>query len=121
MGLQDALVEAQRGVSRLQGQLMEVQRLQREEKSRPGIDFEIAETRVDPPLPLMPLLLTVAIVGFFLSLPVMTLVVGAFSPYLESVEDIRRLGIPSLGRLVVGPGLPRRRRRGAPGLEGSAS
>jgi hypothetical protein len=121
MGLNDAVIEAQRRVSRLQGQLMEVQRLQREEKSHPGIDFEIAETRVDPPLPLVPLLLTVAIVGFFLSLPVMTLVVGAFSPYLESVEDIRRLGIPSLGRLVVGPGLPRGRRRGAPGVEGSAS
>jgi hypothetical protein len=109
VGLDEAVIEAQRLVSRWQGAVMEMQRLQREEKNRPGIDFEIAETRVDPPLRLMPLLLTVAIVGFFLSLPVMTLVVGAFSPYIESVEDIRRLGIPSLGRLVTGLGASRRR------------
>jgi hypothetical protein len=99
LSLDEAVTEAQRRVGRLQGELHEAERRLKEETSRPGIDYEIAESRVDPPLPLGPLLLTVAMVGFLLSLPVMTLLVGAFSPFIESVEDIRRLGIPALGRL----------------------
>ena len=99
LALDDAVTEAQRRVGRLERELREAERRQREETSRPGIDYEIAESRVDPPLPLVPLLLTVAIVAFLLALPVMTLLVGAFTPFMESVEDIRRLGIPALGRL----------------------
>jgi hypothetical protein len=99
LALDDAVTEAQRRVGRLQGELMDAERRLRDETSRPGIDYEIADSRVDPPLPLGPLLITVAILSFFLSIPVMVLLVGAFSPFIESVEDIRRLGIPSLGRL----------------------
>jgi hypothetical protein len=117
LALDKAVTSAQQRVGRLQTELMAAERLKREENSRPGIDFEIAESRVDPPLPLLPLLLTVAIVGFFLALPVMTMLVGAFSPFIESVEDIRRLGIPSLGRLVAGGG---RRGPAAQEAEGSA-
>jgi hypothetical protein len=117
MGLDEAVTSAHRLVGRLQTELMDAERLQREESSRPGIDFEIAESRVDPPLPLLPLLLTVAIVGFLLALPVNAMLVGAFSPYIESVEDIRRMGIPTLGRLVAGG---RGRGRAAPEAEGPA-
>jgi hypothetical protein len=99
LALDDAVTEAQRRVGRLQGELMDAERRLRDETSRPGIDYEIADSRVDPPLPLGPLLITVAILSFFLSIPVMVLLVGAFSPFIESVEDIRRMGIPSLGRL----------------------
>jgi hypothetical protein len=99
LALDDAVTEAQRRVGRLQSELMEAERRAREETSRPGIDYEIADSRVDPPLPLGPLLFTVAVLSFFLSIPVITLLVGAFSPFIESVEDIRRMGIPSLGRL----------------------
>jgi hypothetical protein len=99
LALDDAVTEAQRRVGRLQGELMDAERRMREEANRPGIDYEIADSRVDPPLPLGPLLAVVGLVAFFLSFPVMTLLVGAFSPFIESVEDIRRMGIPSLGRL----------------------
>ena len=100
LSLDDAVTEAQRRVGRLQSDLMDAERRQREETSRPGIDFEIAESRVDPPLPLGVLLLTVTITAFFLALPAMSLLVGAFSPFVESLEDIRRLGIATLGRLT---------------------
>jgi hypothetical protein len=99
LSLDDAVTEAQRRVGRLESELRDADRRLRDETSRPGIDYEIADSRVDPPLPLGPLLLTVAFVGFLLALPVMTLLVGAFTPFIESVEDIRRLGIPALGRL----------------------
>jgi hypothetical protein len=99
LALDDAVTEAQRRVGRLESELRDADRRLREETSRPGIDYEIAESRVDPPLPLGPLLLTVGLVGFVLSLPLMALLVGAFTPFIESVEDIRRLGIPALGRL----------------------
>jgi hypothetical protein len=108
LGFDEAITDAQRRVGRRQSEVLDAERLQKEENSRPGIDFAIAESRVDPPLPLLPLLLTVAIVGFVLALPVNTLLVGAFSPFIESVEDIRRMGIPTLGRLVAG-GRTRRR------------
>jgi hypothetical protein len=100
MALDDAVTEAQRRVGRLQSDLLEAERRQRAEASRPGINIEIAESRVDAPLPLGPLLLTVAAVAFFLSLPLVILLVGAWSPFIESLEDIRRLGIPTLGRLA---------------------
>ncbi len=102
LALDDAVTEAQRRAGRLDSELRDAERRLREETSRPGIDYEIAESRVDPPLPLVPLLLTVALVGFLLALPVMILLVGAFTPFIESVEDIRRLGIPTLGRLEGG-------------------
>jgi hypothetical protein len=100
LSLDDAVTEAQRRMGRLETELRDAERRLREETSRPGIDYEIAESRVDPPLPVKPLLLTVGLVGFLLALPVMTLLVGAFTPFIESVEDIRRLGIPALGRLA---------------------
>jgi hypothetical protein len=45
------------------------------------------------------LIAAVAILAFALSMPIWVLLVGAFDPFVQSLEDIRRLGIPALGRL----------------------
>ena len=97
--LNDAIAEAQRRVERFAADKDAAERLERSEKARPGIDFVLAEESVQAPLPLAPLLLTVGIAVFLLALPLSVLVVGAFDPFVGSLEDIRRLGIPTLGRL----------------------
>jgi hypothetical protein len=97
--LSEALAEARRRVDRFAADKEAAERREREEKTRPGINFEIADQELRAPLPLAPLLLVVALVVFILSVPLSALLVGAFDPFVGSVEDVRRLGLPSLGRL----------------------
>ena len=99
LAIQDDLAEAQRTIGRLQMEKDAAERRQRAEKARPGINFDIAEEDVQPPLPLGPLLIGVAIMAFLIGLPLAGLAVGSFYPFVESLEDIRRLGIPTIGRL----------------------
>jgi len=97
--MQDTIADAQRFVSRLEVEKVEAERRQRAEKTRPGINFSVAGDELEEPLPLGPLIGVVAIVVFLLSLPIWVLLVGAFDPFVQSLDDIRRLGIPALGRL----------------------
>jgi hypothetical protein len=99
MELTDSIAETQRMVARLEQEKVDAERRARQEKARPGINFAVASEDMQEPLPLAPLLSVVTILAFFLSLPISVLVVGAFDPFLQSLEDIRRLGIPALGRL----------------------
>jgi hypothetical protein len=99
LALNDALAEGQRNIARLQAEKDLAERRQRSEKSRPGIDFAIAREGIEAPLPLGPLLTVVGVLSFLFCLPLAALVVGTFLPYIECLEDVRRLGIPTLGRL----------------------
>jgi hypothetical protein len=97
--LNEAIAEAQRRVERFAAAKDTAERRQRSEKTRPGINFFIAEQGVREPWPKLPTVLGVALVVFLLALPLAALVVGAFDPFIASVEDVRRLGVPALGRL----------------------
>jgi hypothetical protein len=99
LALNDALGDGHRNIARLQAEKDVAERRQRAEKSRPGINFTIAQESIEAPLPLVPLLSVVATLSFLFCLPLSVLVVGTFLPYIESLEDVRRLGIPTLGRL----------------------
>jgi hypothetical protein len=99
LALNDAIGDGQRNIARLQAEKDVAERRQRSEKSRPGINFAIAQESIEAPLPLIPLLTVVAVLSFLFCLPLAGLVVGTFLPYIESLEDVRRLGIPTLGRL----------------------
>jgi hypothetical protein len=98
-GMDSALAEARRRLAHLEAERQAAERRQRAESQRPGIDFERAQTTVVSPLPLAPLLALVAAVAWLLALPLATLVVGAFTRTVDSVEDLRRWGFPALGRL----------------------
>jgi hypothetical protein len=97
--LTDSIADTQRQVARLEQDKADAERRARTEKARPGINFAVASEDLKEPLPLVPLLSVVTALAFFLSLPISVLVVGAFDPFLQNLEDIRRLGIPALGRL----------------------
>jgi hypothetical protein len=97
--LNEAIAEAQRRVERFTADKDAAERRERSEKARPGINFYIAEQSVRVPLRKEVVAGGVALLVFLLSLPLAALVVGAFDPFIGSVEDIRRLGIPTLGRL----------------------
>jgi hypothetical protein len=97
--LTDSIAETQRQVARLEQEKADAERRGRQEKARPGINFSVASEDLEEPLPLVPLLSVVTALAFFLSLPISVLVVGAFDPFLQGLDDIRRLGIPALGRL----------------------
>jgi hypothetical protein len=97
--LNEAIAEAQRRVERFAADKEAAERRQRSEAARPGINFHIAEQSVREPLPKGAVVGGVALLVFLLSLPLAALVVGAFDPFIGSVEDIRRLGVPALGRL----------------------
>ena len=97
--LNEAIAEAQRRVERFAADKDAAERRERSETARPGINFHIAEQSVREPLPKGAVVAGVALLVFLLSLPLAALVVGAFDPFIGSVEDIRRLGVPALGRL----------------------
>lgn len=99
IALESAINNARLRVAHFQNEKDEIDRRQRAEKARPGINFDIVDESVERPLPLAPLLGGVGILAFLFALPLAILMVGAFDPFIESVEDIRRLGIPILGRL----------------------
>jgi uncharacterized protein involved in exopolysaccharide biosynthesis len=101
-GIESALAEARRRLGHLEGERQEAERRQRAEKQKPGIDFEIAQEALEAPLPRGPLLATVAGIALLLGLPLASLLVGAFNPFVEHPADIRRLGIPVLGALAPG-------------------
>jgi hypothetical protein len=97
--LNEAIAEAQRRVERFAADKEAAERRERSEKGRPGINFFIAEQTVREPWPQGTLVTGVALAVFLLALPLVALVVGAFDPFIGSLEDIRRLGVPALGRL----------------------
>jgi hypothetical protein len=97
--LNEAIAEAQRRVERFATDKDRAERRERSEKARPGINFFIAEQGVRQPWPRGTVVGGVALVVFLLSLPLAALVIGAFDPFIGSLEDIRRLGVPTLGRL----------------------
>jgi hypothetical protein len=97
--LNEAIAEAQRRVERFAGAKDAAERRERAEKARPGINFYIAEQGVREPWPKGWVVAGVTLVVFLLALPLAGLVIGAFDPFIGSVEDVRRLGVPALGRL----------------------
>ena len=99
MALDTAQSAARQRVWRLRAERDDLKRAAVQESRTPGINFEVMSETVQAPLPLGPLLVVVAICAFLLCLPVWALLVGAFSPFIEVNEDIRRLGFPVLGHL----------------------
>jgi hypothetical protein len=103
--LDSALKEAHLRVARFQQDMDAATMRARLEARRSGIDFEIVDESVQRPLPLLPVLLAVAVLSFLFTWPIATVVVGAFASTVDTLEDIRRLGVPVLGhlpRLAVG-------------------
>lgn len=99
MDLGAAVKAAQLRVTRYQQEMDEARRREQMEKRKSGIDFEIAEESVERPLPLLPLLLGVGLLAFAMALPIAAIVIGAASTTIDSLEDIRRLGLTALGQL----------------------
>jgi hypothetical protein len=97
--LDSALKEANLRVDRFQQDMDAAARRNLAESRKSGIDFEVTEEGVERPLPLLPLLLAVAVLTFLCSLPIATVVVGAFASTVDTLEDVRRLGVPVLGHL----------------------
>jgi uncharacterized protein involved in exopolysaccharide biosynthesis len=99
MELDSALKSAHLRVARYQQEMDDALRRKQAEKRKSGLDFDVIEESVKRPLPLAPLVLVVAILSFLLALPIAAIVTGAASSTIDSLEDVRKLGIPALGQL----------------------
>jgi len=69
------------------------------EKHALGIKWEMIDPgRVEAPgMSKKALLTTLGILAFFLALPLCAIGVGCFDPHVYDLEDVRRLGIPTVG------------------------
>ncbi len=99
MEIDSAIKEAQLRVKRYQEDKDLAVRRQHVEKQRPGIDFAISQESIDRPLPRLPVLLVIGVLTFLFAMPISALVIGAWTSTIDSLDDIRKLGIPVLGRL----------------------
>jgi hypothetical protein len=97
--LDSALKEAHLRVARFQQEMDDAALRAKNEARKSGIDFEIVEESVERPLPRLPVVLAAAVLTFLLAWPLVTIVVGAFAGTVDTLEDIRRLGVPVLGHL----------------------
>jgi hypothetical protein len=108
--LDSALKEAHLRVARFQEEKDAALQRQNMEKRKPGIDFEISQESVERPLPRAPVAVLVGVLTFLFALPIAGMVIGAASNTIDSLDDIRRLGLPALGRLAevaeTAPGPP---------------
>lgn len=103
VALESAVKEAHMRVARIQKEKDEALRRQQIETRRPGIDFELSEQSVVRPLPLIPLLLAVTLLAFLVAVPMSAIVIGAFATTIDTIEDVRRLGVPVIGHLPAPP------------------
>jgi hypothetical protein len=89
----------QRGTGRAQ---RDADFLESLEKQQSGLAFDLVDWRADEyPRPPEVLMGITALVSFLFALPLLVLVVGAFGRRVYAADDVRRLGIGTLGMVQV--------------------